>query len=68
MLLLKYQAHINVQWCNQNTSIKYLFKYINKGYDRIIGAIVPNDTQANSLSQPLGQIKQYLDCRYISSC
>jgi len=68
MLLLKYQAHINVEWCNQSTSIKYLFKYINKGYDRITAAIVPNDTQANSLSQPLDEIKQYLDCRYISPC
>ena len=68
MLLLKYQAHINVEWCNQSTSIKYLFKYINKGYDKITAAIVPNDTQANSLSQPLDEIKQYLDCRYISPC
>jgi len=67
-LLLKYQAHINVEWCNRSTSIKYLFKYINKGYDRITAAIVPEQNESFLTKQPIDEIKQYLDCRYVSPC
>ncbi|KAL5163060.1 hypothetical protein HKD37_07G020033 [Glycine soja] len=63
-LLKKYQAHINIEWCNQSTSIKYLFKYINKGYDRATAVMVSN---SNEITQN-DELKEYLDCRYISPC
>ncbi|XP_073225646.1 uncharacterized protein [Cicer arietinum] len=68
-LLIKYDAHINVEVCNHSRSIKYLFKYINKGPDRV-RAVISNvenfDNSSTSSMHFRDEIKVYLDCRYIS--
>ncbi|OMP10359.1 hypothetical protein COLO4_04570 [Corchorus olitorius] len=33
-LCVKYQAHINVEYCCRTRAVKYLFKYLNKNSDR----------------------------------
>ncbi|XP_022003614.1 uncharacterized protein LOC110901069 [Helianthus annuus] len=66
-LLRRYQAHINVKWCNQAASIKYLFKYINKGPDRAKFGFVPNGDEGR-LEDGKDEIKEYYDCRYLSAC
>lgn len=58
-LLRRYQSHINVEWCNQMRSIKYLFKYINKGPDRVTAAVEDEEIE---------EIKDFYDCRYLSAC
>ncbi|KAF1893700.1 hypothetical protein Lal_00002215 [Lupinus albus] len=65
-LLTKYQAHINMKWCNQSTSIKYLFKYINKWYDRITAVIESTENGGSLNERNIDELKQYLDGRYIS--
>ncbi|XP_076934194.1 uncharacterized protein LOC143600366 [Bidens hawaiensis] len=67
ILLRKYQAHINVEWCNQEGSIKYLFKYINKGPYRTTISLVQNNTDDNEDPQ-VDEIKAFYDCRYFSAC
>nr|KAJ0188926.1 hypothetical protein LSAT_V11C900458960 [Lactuca sativa] len=67
LLLKRYQAHINVEWCNQGASIKYLFKYINKGPDRATVAVVPNNNAYDN-DDVVDEIKNYYDCRYLSAC
>jgi hypothetical protein len=67
--LKKYQAHINVEWCNKGIFIKYLFKYVTKGPDRgkvyiertRNGEAAPYDEQTKTNNE----VKEYLDCRYI---
>ncbi|KAL7605791.1 uncharacterized protein LOC111883552 [Lactuca sativa] len=66
-LLKRYQEHINVEWCNQESSIKYLFKYINKGPDRATVAMEPNNNDSDN-NDAVDEIKEYYDCRYISAC
>ena len=68
-LLVKYQSHINVVWCNRSRSIKYLFKYINKGSDRATIVLQENPlTNSGDNSEiVVDETKEYLDCRYISA-
>lgn len=70
-MVIKYQAHINVEWRNQSSSIKYLFKYINKGQDRATTIIEENVECDNSSGvqtiREVDEIKTYLDCHYISA-
>nr|GEV79602.1 hypothetical protein [Tanacetum cinerariifolium] len=71
-MLLKYQAHINIEWCNRSKAIKYLFKYLNKGPDRATIIIQENVQQghgmANQKVMVFDEIKNYLHCRYLVPC
>lgn len=60
-------AHINVEWCNQSRSIKYLFKYINKGHDRVTATFYKT-TRECEVQKTFDEIDMYYDCRYISPC
>nr|XP_043639178.1 uncharacterized protein LOC122610249 [Erigeron canadensis] len=69
-LLKRYQSHINLEWCNQLGSIKYLFKYVNKGPDRITAAVCRPKTDADTEehNKNKDEIAKFYDCRYVSAC
>ncbi|KAH7520860.1 hypothetical protein FEM48_Zijuj08G0190600 [Ziziphus jujuba var. spinosa] len=62
-----YGAHINVEWCNKSRSIKHLFKYVNKGHDRVTATFYGNANDGN-VHGHMDEINMYYDCKYISPC
>jgi hypothetical protein len=66
-LLMKYNAHINVEVATSVRSIKYLMKYVSKGNDSIKlvkkGEFQNNDNELEKMDE----IKHHLDCRYVSA-
>ncbi|XP_072073481.1 uncharacterized protein [Arachis hypogaea] len=66
-LLLRYGTHINVKWCNQSRSIKCLFKYVNKGNDRVTTSFY-SSANTDAENDECNEVCMYYDCRYISPC
>jgi len=71
-LLKKYNAHINIEWCNKSNMIKYLFKYVTKGGDRtkIYFEVTSKTTIASPVPvlAPCDEIQEYIAARYLSVC
>jgi hypothetical protein len=68
----KYNAHINIEWCNKLNMFKYLFKYINKGSDRAkvyfeITVKTSNAYPGPEMAPP-NKIQEYIDARYLPKC
>ncbi|KAL3635911.1 hypothetical protein CASFOL_020458 [Castilleja foliolosa] len=68
-LCRRFNAHINVEHCGWNMMIKYLFKYISKGADRIRFRISSSgdaaDTGVDTIVPELNEVKNFVDGRYI---
>ena len=56
LLSLIYEAHINVEVVYSTRCVKYLFKYINKGPDRVVAAFEQED-----------EVETYSNARYLSA-
>lgn len=56
-LLLKYDCHINVEICCSIKSVKYLYKYVYKGPDRVALEVQPDPIR--------DEIRQFVDARWV---
>ncbi|XP_078431709.1 uncharacterized protein LOC144703386 [Wolffia australiana] len=68
-----FNCHINVEICSSIQSVKYLYKYVYKGHDRIQARVSPTSAITdfgignNSQNNPQDEAQQYLDARYVSA-
>lgn len=61
-LIRRFGCHINVEICSSIIAVKYMYKYVYKGSDRI----VVQQRRANN-GDGVDEIQRYLDCRYVSA-
>ncbi|XP_020266488.1 uncharacterized protein LOC109841977 [Asparagus officinalis] len=59
--LIRYNCHINVEICSGIKAVKYLYKYIYKGHDRVAVNIEYNEGE-----NVVNEIKNFQDARWVS--
>lgn len=68
-LCSRFDAHINVEYCGWNMMIKYLFKYVSKGMERVRFVVQKNVSvgQCTTSSQHIvvDEIRNFVDGRYL---
>ena len=57
-LLNKYRAHINLEVCNSIKAVKYMYKYVYKGHDRVM---------VEFQGEQPDEVKKFVDARYVSA-
>ncbi len=66
-LSTKYDAHINVEVCNNICAVKYIIKYVYKRHDRVTIEISCQSNNAiDRMWSKLMKFKKF-DCRYVST-
>ncbi|XP_031332288.1 uncharacterized protein LOC116164849 isoform X2 [Photinus pyralis] len=63
-LLQRYNAHINVEICSSVKSIKYIYKYIYKGYD---AGTLHFTTDSTSVALSHDEINTFITGRYVGA-
>ncbi|XP_021762967.1 uncharacterized protein LOC110727695 [Chenopodium quinoa] len=57
-----FDCHINVEVCSTTKAVKYLYKYVYKGHDRISYNVVSSNNEV------VDEITQYQSGRWVSPC
>ncbi|XP_071581345.1 uncharacterized protein [Temnothorax nylanderi] len=63
-LIMKYDRHINLEICSSVKSVKYLYKYIHKGFDC---AAIEVKTRDGTRLITVDEVNSFLGARYVSA-
>ncbi|XP_071582449.1 uncharacterized protein, partial [Temnothorax nylanderi] len=63
-LIMKYDRHINLEICSSVKSVKYLYKYIHKGFDC---AAIEVQTREGTRLITVDEVNSFMDARYVSA-
>lgn len=73
-LCVKYDAHINVEVTSSIKAVKYLYKYVYKGHDRITMGVTthvapqqPAQAAAGGEAEARDEIHKFIVARYVSA-
>jgi hypothetical protein len=80
-LTMRYKCHINVEVCSSITAVKYLYKYVYKGHDRVLVVVQPearalpvatpqaaaSGADGNNVPAAQDEVQNYLDGWYVSA-
>lgn len=65
-LLKRFGSHINVEICSEINAVKYIYKYIYKGFDAAIVECVHQGPNGEHILLKYDEVGHYLEGRYLS--
>jgi len=66
-LLLRYNAHINIEYYTSVKAVKSLYKYIFKRHDRIVALLTADKSSLAIDDNVTDEVRNYVNCRYIGA-
>ena len=65
-LLTRFDAHMNVEICTSVTAVKYLYKYIYKGHDRVVAELSSTQANEGNRVRTVDEVKKFVDAIFVS--
>ena len=62
-LLQKCNAHINIEVCSSISSVKYMYRYVLKGHDKVMATLRAEQPTDPTAPRIIDEISEFVDAR-----